>query len=70
MSMAEAWLRERGVPQEKWNGLKFRHSENTPGERWGSVVIDIERRGAEWIVTRLDRNTDVVAADASGLSAI
>jgi hypothetical protein len=70
MSMAEAWLRERNVPEERWIGLKFRHSENTPGERWGSVVIDIERRGTEWIVTRLDRNSDVVSPDSSGLSAI
>jgi len=70
MTMAEAWLRERGVPAEQWPGLKFRHAENTPGERWGSVVIDIERRGTEWIVTRLDRNIDVVPADAAGLTAI
>ena len=68
--MAEAWLRDRGVPEERWNGMKFRHSENTPGERWGSVIIDIERRGTEWIVTRLDRRSEVVAPDAAGLSAI
>jgi len=70
MTMAEAWLQERGVPPERWPGLKFRHAENTPGERWRSVVIDIERRGAEWIVTRLDRNTDDVSPDAAGLTAI
>lgn len=23
---------------------------------WESVVIEIERRGADWVVTRLDRN--------------
>jgi hypothetical protein len=70
MSMAEAWLRENGVPQDQWNGMKFRHAENTPGERWNSVVIDIERRGPEWIVTRLDRKNDVVPPDASGLSTL
>jgi hypothetical protein len=68
--MAESWLRDRGVPEERWGGLKFRHSENTPGERWGSVVIDIERRGTEWIVTRLDRRNEVVSSDAAGLTAI
>ena len=53
---AENWLREQGIPPDRWTGLKVRHGENTPGTMWESVVIEIERRGPEWVVTRLDRN--------------
>ena len=31
--MAEEWLRARGVPEERWPGMRFRHAENTPGEQ-------------------------------------
>ena len=70
MQQAETWLRDRGLPEEKWNGMKFRHAENTPGQRWNSVVIEIERRGAEWIVTAIDRRADVVPPNAVGLSTL
>jgi hypothetical protein len=56
MAMAEAWLRDQGITDDRWPGIKVRHAENTPGAMWESVVIDIERRGDQWIVTRLDRN--------------
>lgn len=56
ITAAESWLRDQGIPPERWAGLKVRHSENTPGTMWESVVIEIERRGADWVVTRLDRN--------------
>ena len=61
IAMAEAWLSEEGVPAERWDGVKMRHAENTPGAMWESVVIDVERRGSEWIVTKLDRNREPFA---------
>jgi len=61
MERAEAWLRERGIPQEKWSGLRIRHAENTPNAKgWNSVVIEIERRNGEWIVTDIDRRQEVL----------
>lgn len=61
MQRAEEWLRERGIPPEKWSGLRIRHSENTPNAAgWKSVVIEIERRNGEWIVTNIDRRPDPV----------
>ena len=58
IAMAEAWLGEQDVPAERWDGVKVRHAENTPGAMWESVVIDVERRGSDWIVTRLDRSRE------------
>ena len=67
---AEEWLAQRGVPQEQWPGMRIRHAENTPGGRWESVVIDIERRGDEWWVIGMDRREAALDGDAVGLSAL
>ena len=60
IEMAERDLRERGVPEPEWTGLRYRWSENLEESMWASVVIEIERRGEQWIVTRLDRNREKV----------
>ena len=59
--MAETDLRARGVPESAWPGLRFRWSENLTDSMWASVVVEIERRGGQWIVTRLDRNREPLA---------
>jgi hypothetical protein len=59
MEMAEESLRRRGLSPTP--GLQFRWSENVTGGTWASVVLEIERRGEEWIVTRLDRSREVAA---------
>ena len=58
MAKAEVWLREQNIPDEKWPGLVIRHAENTPGAMWESIIIEIERRGPEWIVTKIDRRRE------------
>ena len=70
MTMAEGWLRERGVIPERWAGMKIRHGENTPGGPWSSVVIEIERRGSQWIVTQIDRRREPLPQDSVGLSIV
>lgn len=56
IEMAEVYLRAANVPEGEWPGLRFRWSENLDDSMWASVVVEIERRGEQWIVTRLDRN--------------
>jgi hypothetical protein len=58
IDMAEAFLRERGA--DATPGMKFRWSENLEGGMWASVIVEIERRGDQWIVTRLDRRSEPV----------
>ncbi|HEX7833482.1 MAG TPA: hypothetical protein VF787_27775 [Thermoanaerobaculia bacterium] len=58
--MAETHLREGGVPESDWPGLRFRWSENLADSMWASIVLEVERRGEQWIVTRLDRNREPV----------
>lgn len=66
IALAETALRERGIAEERWAGAKFRSGENTPEGMWGSVVIDVERRGDQWVVTRLDRNKEPLPDGEAG----
>ena len=59
--MAEEHLRGREIPAAEWPGRRFRWSENLDGGTWASVVIEVERRGEQWIVTRLDRSKETLA---------
>jgi hypothetical protein len=68
IDMAERFLRERGVAPERWPGARFSWRENvTDTTYWTSVTIDVERRGGEWIVTRLDRSKDRIPTEELGL---
>lgn len=61
IDMAEEHLRNSSVPSTAWSGLRFRWSENLTDGLWASVVVEVERRGENWIVTRLDRNREPLA---------
>jgi hypothetical protein len=66
--MAEADLRERGISAA--NGMRFRWSENPADGMWASIVTEIERRGEQWIVMRLDRNRETLPGDETGFRAL
>ena len=71
IEMAERWLRERDVPSDCWNGARFAWRENVAEPNyWTSVVVEVERRGGDWVVTRLDRSNDTIAGDELGLRAL
>jgi hypothetical protein len=58
IAMAEEHLRARGVAEAEWPGLRFRWAENPEDGMWASVVVEVERRGEQWVVVRLDRNRE------------
>jgi hypothetical protein len=68
IAMSEAHLADRDVAAEQ--GMRFRWSENPPDGMWASIVIEIERRGEEWIVTRLDRNREKLPDEETGFRAL
>lgn len=71
IAMAERYLREREVSEERWMGAKFGWRENVADTTyWTSVAIDVERRGDQWIVTRLDRSKDAFNEHELGLHAL
>jgi hypothetical protein len=68
IEMAETDLRERKVTPAE--GMRFRWSENPDGGMWASIVTEIERRGEQWIVTRLDRNREPTPDGETGFRAL
>jgi hypothetical protein len=66
IEMAEKSLRERGVADSQWNGLRYRWAENLTDSMWASVAVEIERRGSQWVVTRLDRNREALPEADTG----
>ncbi len=70
IEMAEKHLRENGVPVDRWPGLRFRWAENLTDSMWASVVVEVERRGEQWIITRLDRNSDALAMAETGFHSV
>jgi hypothetical protein len=70
MMQAEEWLQRNGIGRERWGGARVRHGENTPDGMWASIVMELERRGDEWIVTRLDRNREPIAERDCGLQVV
>ena len=61
IEMAETWLREQGIAEKEWPGRRFRWTENVEGGMWASVCLEVERRGDQWVVTRLDRSQERAA---------
>ena len=65
--MAEEHLRGQGVDEALWPGRSFRWSENVTGGTWASVILEVERRGEQWIVTRIDRSPEPLEERETGL---
>ena len=66
IELAEKQLREQNVPSANWPGMRFRWAENLTDGMWASVVVEVERRGDQWIVTRLDRNREPLPTPETG----
>lgn len=64
IEMAENHCRDRGLEPEP--GFRFRWSENLTDSMWASVTLEIERRGEQWVVTRLERNGEPLPTDETG----
>ena len=64
MEMAERHLAD--VPSHQWPGRRFRWAENVAGGMWASVVLEVERRGDQWVVVRLDRNRESLTDSECG----
>ena len=68
IAMAEEHLRDVGISPTP--GMRFRWSENLSGSMWASVAVEIERRGEQWVVTRLDRMREPLPADDVGFRSL
>ena len=64
IAMAEDFLRQRAEPVA--SGAKFRWAENQDGF-FASAITEVERRGDQWVVTRLDRSKEKLPEGELGL---
>ena len=64
IAMAEELLRSQGAEPEP--GVKFRWAENHDGF-FASAITEVERRGEQWVVTRLDRSKEPLPEEEVGL---
>ena len=64
IEMAEEFLRNGGT------GTRFRWSENLDGGMWASVIVEVERRGDQWVVTRLDRRNESLDPSEAGFRSL
>jgi hypothetical protein len=70
IEMAEEHLRQAGVETSLWPGSHFRWSEDVTGGTWASVILEVERRGEDWIVTRLERSREPLSGDEAGFQVL
>ena len=66
--MAEEHLQSQG--KEPTPGMRFRWAENLSGTMWASVAVEIERRGEQWVVTRIDRMREPLPAEEIGFRSL
>jgi hypothetical protein len=65
IEMAESHLSERRI--QATPGMRFAFGENLTDGMWASVLTEIERRGEQWVVVRLDRNREPLPDEQVGL---
>src|ERR1700759_2619768 len=70
IELAEERLRADGVATEAWPGRRFGFGQNLDGAMWASVQLEIERRGDQWIVTRIDRNREPLPESETGFRSL
>ncbi len=70
IELAERHLVETGVSASSWPGKKFRYTQNLDDSMWASVCVEIERRGDQWVVTRLDRSRNRAPEKETGFTAL
>jgi hypothetical protein len=67
MQLVESTLNAEGVDEQHWEGRVFGWGENVTGSQWSSVYTEIERRGGNWVVTKIDRMTTPIDPTREGL---
>ncbi|HEU5163092.1 MAG TPA: hypothetical protein VFV54_08105 [Thermoanaerobaculia bacterium] len=64
--MAEAVLRAKNVAPEAWPGSRFRFIQNVEDGPWAAIWIELERRGEEWLVVKIDRFKEKFPEEETG----
>lgn len=66
VALAEARLREQGVPEGLWEGRRFEWGGAIDSPPFTGLVLGCKRRDGAWVITKMDRRKDGVPADLLG----
>ncbi|HEY0788533.1 MAG TPA: hypothetical protein VGE86_07805 [Thermoanaerobaculia bacterium] len=66
IQMAEAVLRARAIAPDAGPGSKFRFIQNVDDGPWAAVWLQLERRGDEWLVVKIDRLKEKFPEEETG----
>lgn len=65
--MAQAYLTKAEIPVPDWDGCRFGFGQDVVSEVWKSVFLEVERRGSDWVVTKIDRRKTPLDQSEQGL---
>jgi hypothetical protein len=70
IALTEKTLRETGVPEEAWEGRRFRWAGPIDSPPFTGLVLECKRKGGDWVLTKLDRRKDGVPSDQVGFGEV
>ncbi|MEO7426289.1 MAG: hypothetical protein ABI036_13960 [Fibrobacteria bacterium] len=68
--LAEAYLREKSVPEDRWEGSRFRYGAGGGTGPFKAVFMEVERKKGNWVVVKIDRRKEDLSLGDAGFSVI
>jgi hypothetical protein len=69
-SLAEAYLKGKSIPEERWEGARFRYGAGGGTGPFKAVYMEVERKKGNWVVVKLDRRKEELDPADSGFTVI
>ena len=66
MALAEKHLREAGIPEAEWEGHRFHWGVVVDSPPFKGIVMQCKPKDGNWVLTKLDRRKDGIAAEEEG----
>jgi hypothetical protein len=69
-NLAEEYLKGKAVPEERWEGSRFRYGAGGGTGPFKAVYMEVERKKGDWVVVKLDRRKEDLAAGDAGFKIV
>ena len=68
--LAEEYLKGKSVPEERWEGSRFRYGAGGGSGPFKSVFMEVERKKGNWVAVKLDRRKEELTPAEAGFKII
>ncbi len=68
--LAEAYLNGKSIPEDRWEGARFRYGAGGGTGPFKAVYMEVERKKGDWVVVKLDRRKEDLMDGDSGFKII